>query len=100
MKQTIKQRCKMDWAPDGLYDWQVEELMRPRTRASKGKRQKKTGCLAGRNVIWQVEAEEAKRGNHIAGVGKLVCQAVGLLIGLLAGAAVWYMMCVAFFAGV
>jgi len=61
MKQTIKQRCKMDWAPDGLYDWQVEELMRPRTRASKGKRQKKTGCLAGRNVIWQVEAEEAKR---------------------------------------
>ena len=26
--------------------------------------------------------------------------AVGLLIGLLAGAAVWYMICVAFFAGV
>ena len=40
------------------------------------------------------------RGNHIAGVGKLVCQAVSLLIGLLAGAAVWYMICVSFWAGV
>ena len=96
MKQTIKQRCKMDWAPDGLYDWQVEELMRPRTRASKGKRQKKTGCLAGRNVIWQVEAEEAKRGNHIPGVSKLVCHAGALLIG----AAVWLAIVWAFWAGV
>ena len=51
------------------------------------------------NNKWWYDAE-AKRGNHIAGVGKLVCQAVSLLIGLLAGVAVWYMICVAFFAGV
>ena len=36
----------------------------------------------------------------MTGLQQIAMQAIGLLIGLLAGAAVWYMMCVAFFAGV
>lgn len=48
------------------------------------------------NNKWWYDDAEAKRSDHIPGVGKLVMGALGLL----AGAAVWYMICVSFWAGV